>query len=131
MSQQIQKATNEARDIRGFFEIDEGLKKSFIKLLGLMKNDGVRVILYFPPYHPFAYDYYTHSNEYKIINDVETFLRNTSAEYGLTLVGSYNPHQLSIPETSFFDDVHLRDITQLKRIFSPLLMKAELKPEIF
>jgi hypothetical protein len=122
----IKEDTDEARCIHGFFELNKGLKLKFIDLIRLMQNDGVRLILYLPPYHPYAYDYYMHSDQYKIIQDVENFLRKTSETYGLTLVGSYNPHRISIPDSAFSDEIHLRDDTELKRMFAPLLMQPGL-----
>ncbi len=123
---EIQRGTDDAPYISGFFALDPDLMQKFVALVQLMKKDGVKAILFLPPYHPLAYDYYMHSNEFKIINDVEGFLRHVSATYQLPLVGSYNPHQLSIPESSFSDDMHLRDDTELKRIFSPVLTEPGL-----
>jgi len=105
-------------NITGFSQLDEDYKQEFIKLIQAMKNDGVRVILYLPPYHPIAYDWFVYSRNFKIIEDVEIYVRNIAKIYGLTLVGSYNPHLLSIPESCFFDSVHLRDDKELKKIFS-------------
>lgn len=114
-------ATEDSINFFRFVELDKGLKLNFIKLIQLMRGEGVEIILYLPPYHPLAYDFYIHSNKFKVIEDVENFLRNVSEIYGLTLVGSYNPYQLFIPESSFEDSIHLRDDTELKRIFSNVI----------
>ena len=108
---------NQPNNLVSFVELDQGLKQRFIKLIKAMKDDGIKVILFLPPYHPLAYDHYVHSNNVNIIKDVETFIRNTARSYDLTLVGSYNPNALLIPEASFSDSMHLRDDTELKRIF--------------
>jgi predicted amidohydrolase len=83
-----------------------------------MKSDGVKIILFLPPYHPFLYDHYIHSSEYKNSMDLEEFFRNIAKVYDLIIVGSYNPDRLSIPESAFSDGLHLRNDTELKKIFS-------------
>ena len=90
---------NQPNNLVSFVELDQGLKQRFIKLI---KE---------------SYDHYVHSNNVNIIKDVETFIRNTARSYDLTLVGSYNPNALLIPEASFSDSMHLRDDTELNRIF--------------
>jgi len=111
-------------NITGFSKLDEDYKQEFVKLIKTMKNDGVRVILFLPPYHPMAYDWFVHSRNFRIIEDVEIYVRKIAKIYGLTLVGSYNPHLMSIPESSFFDSVHLRDDKELIKIFSPLNLSS-------
>jgi hypothetical protein len=118
--QLVQREDMEPRDLVRFFKLDPDLKQKFIEFIRAMQDQGVRVVLFLPPYHPLAYDYCVHSDRFKIIMDVEDFLRNTSHMYSLTLVGSYNPRQLSIPESSFSDSLHLRNNTELKRIFPKL-----------
>jgi len=71
-----------------------------------------------------AYDWFVHSRNFRIIEDVEIYVRKIAKIYGLTLVGSYNPHLMSIPESSFFDSVHLRDDKELIKIFSPLNLSS-------
>ena len=99
---------NDCPNSYGYVELDQGLKQKFISFIKFMKKDGVRVILFLPPYHPVSYDFYMHSNKYKILKDVEDFLINVAKTCDLTLVGSYNPGSLSIPESSFLDSMHLR-----------------------
>lgn len=114
---QIQNSQNDATYLEGFDEVDQGLKNEFIGLVRKMKNDGVNVVIYLPPYHPCSYDYYIRSSRFKIIKDVEDFVRKISEECRVTLIGSYDPHQLAIPESAFLDEIHLKNDDKLKGIF--------------
>jgi hypothetical protein len=74
--------------------------------LDQLSADGVRVILYLPPYHPRSFAIMTVSPHDRIILDEEVYFRNLARQRGLTLVGSYDPGILSLDETCFYDEMH-------------------------
>jgi hypothetical protein len=75
-------------------------------LLDQFAADGVRVILYIPPYHPRSFAIMTASPHDRIILDEEIYFRDLAQRRGLTLVGSYNPTALGLDETCFYDEMH-------------------------
>jgi hypothetical protein len=74
--------------------------------LDQLAADGVRVILYIPPYHPRSFAIMTASHHDRIILDEETYFRELARKRGLTLVGSYDPSRLGLDETYFYDEMH-------------------------
>jgi hypothetical protein len=107
----------------GFIELDRNLKQKFVNLVQIMKKDGVKVVIFLPPFHPLAYDAYMHSNKCKIINDVEVFLRSVAKTYDLTVVGSYDPKLFSLSEADFYDEMHFRDgkLNDFSKIFRDVI----------
>jgi hypothetical protein len=76
----------------------------FDRLLAALAGDGARVALYLPPMHPRAYDLLTASQP----NHVESELRKLGAKRGVTVLGSFNPHQYQLDGVKpwFIDQYH-------------------------
>jgi hypothetical protein len=99
-----------------FLQIDASLQQRFENFVALLKQDGVEVILFLPPYHPFVYQAFM-ANHFDICNQIENYLTWFAAFKGCAIYGSYNPFKLSLTEASFFDALHFRE-SAFKQIFN-------------
>jgi len=92
--------------LKHFVKIDPELRKMLERLLDLMKRDGVEVSLFLSPYHPVVYDYISTADDYRIMLEVENYLRVLADENGIRIVGSYDPIRLNLSKTDFYDGMH-------------------------
>ena len=92
----------------------------FEKLITYLKNNGVNVYFYLTPYHPTTYDILISQEKYKIINEVEIYVKEFAKQNNIKVVGSYNPHLLNLKNEHFFDGMHTLDIAY-EIIFKDLL----------
>lgn len=107
--------------LNNFTKLDNiELFKSFILYL---KDNGVNVILYLPPYNPISYDLLSDNKKYVMINEAEKYLFAFSKKYDIKIIGSYNPHKYNFSYKDFFDGMHgldntynviFKEISQLK-----------------
>jgi hypothetical protein len=89
------------------------LFEDFIKYL---QSNNVMVILFLPPYNPFAYDILT--TRYQYIEISENYLNTLAKKYNVLTIGSYNPHKYGLTNHEFLDGMHsLENVS--KKIFSP------------
>ncbi|HEY3276406.1 MAG TPA: DUF1574 family protein [Syntrophorhabdaceae bacterium] len=89
----------------------------FEDFIQYLQKNGAEVILFLPPYHPVTYDLLVNKNEYKILADVEKYLKNYSIHNNLRLIGSYDAKQHKLGNEDFFDGMHSRDVV-VERLFS-------------
>ncbi len=92
----------------------------FEKLITYLKNNGVNVYFYLTPYHPITYDILVSKEKYKIIDEVEIYVKEFAKQNNIKVVGSYNPHMLNLKNEHFFDGMHSLD-TAYEIIFKDLL----------
>ena len=92
----------------------------FEKLITYLKNNGVNLYFYLTPYHPTTYDILISQEKYKIINEVEIYVKEFAKQNNIKVVGSYNPHLLNLKNEHFFDGMHSLDIAY-EIIFKDLL----------
>jgi hypothetical protein len=87
-----------------------------------MLFQDVEVILFLPPYHPVAYELLMDEESYRIIDDVENYIRNIAAERGIQVCGSYDPGMYKLEGTDFVDGMHLHR-NSMAKIFRPVVEK--------
>lgn len=78
---------------------------SFIKFL---KRNNVEISLWFPPYHPYVYQYIEKNNKFKNVLKAEEFFREIANKENIKTFGSYNPVLCGVEESDFSDGMHLR-----------------------
>jgi len=100
--------------LENFFELTN--IKIFEDFIQFLKKHNVEVILFLPPYHPLSYEILINKNEYKIIEEVEKYLKNYAANHNIKLLGSYNPKTYNLQSIHFYDGMHWRD-TAAKILF--------------
>lgn len=107
-------------NLYSFSSISSELREHFEDFVGLMRSDGVRVVLFLPPYHPAVYPELISRPDTKIIMEVEAYVRKFAADNDLLLVGSYAPAPMKMAGTDFYDGMHLKP-EAIRIIFSKSL----------
>ena len=74
--------------------------------MDLILQDGVEVVFFLSPYHPLVYRHLVHSEEYRIVTDVEGYFRSVAAKKGIRIIGSYDPARIGLTESDFYDGMH-------------------------
>lgn len=88
--------------------------KLFEDFINYLQTKNIEVMFLLPPYHPLTYNLLTKNHKYKIIMDVETYLRNVAAAHRIKISGSYCPAQYQFSSIDFFDGMHGKDIVMEK-----------------
>ena len=87
-------------------DLDSNAQKVLEGFVDYLRQQGVRVIFYLPPYHPKTYDLLVNSKRYQIITDIQKYVEELAKRKDVTLIGSYNPADLVLDNTAFFDGSH-------------------------
>ena len=121
------------RDVTGFRMIKDGpsnampemyfkdfeslyAKEQFEGLVRYLQAHGVRVVFLLPPFHAAAYRSCFADPKYKVVLEIETYLRDFAGRSGITVIGSYDPARYGFKGGDFFDGTHGHDIV-MKRLF--------------
>ncbi|MFA5072327.1 MAG: hypothetical protein WC539_00270 [Nitrospirota bacterium] len=82
------------------------LLNSFIEEI-LSHNIQLEFILM--PYHPLVYDFLVANTKYKIIEELERYIQEIALNKKILLRGSYNPRNLGLNGSHFYDGMHLNE----------------------
>lgn len=88
-------------------EISAEIVKKFDFFVSEMIKDGVVVEFLLLPYFPVVYEFLMSSEKYRIIGDVELFVREYAANKKLAIKGSYDPSLFNLEYIDFYDGMHL------------------------
>ncbi len=102
-----------------FTRLDPQFEQWLEAFIVRMQADGVTVIFYLPPYHPYVYDRLIASEQYRIIESAQTYFTRLANEKQVLLLGSYNPQDVGCEETEFYDGMHAK-YTCIVKVFQPL-----------
>lgn len=91
-----------------FTELDKNDIDKFHDFVKYLKGNNVEVSFWFPPYHPYVYQYIEKNNKFKNVLKAEEFFREIARKENLKTYGSYNPVLCGVEETDFSDGMHLR-----------------------
>lgn len=101
-------------DYRG---IDENSMSLFSDLIDYLQEQGVKVILYLPPYSPMLYDYIESEEMYQITLEVEARIRELAARKQTALYGSYDPAGSGLEMTDLYDVYHVKTEKMMDTFF--------------
>lgn len=91
-----------------YHEIDERTMELFAALIDYLKEQGVEVMLYLPPYSPMLYDYIESAEQYQITFEIEERIRQLAADRNVALYGSYDPAGCGLDMTDLYDIYHVK-----------------------
>ncbi len=89
-----------------FHQINTTALQQLRALVEGLQKDGVRPVILLPPYHPVTYQRFQQSSRYRIVETVETVLREWAVSEGIQVVGSYDPSRCGCSEEAFLDGMH-------------------------
>ncbi|MFC1558568.1 hypothetical protein ACFL40_04350 [candidate division KSB1 bacterium] len=98
--------SNNKYSIEDYKVLDPKLKLHFEQFITLLLNDGVEISVFLPSYYPMTYEYLVSSRNYRIIDDVENYIRKIADTYNIKVYGSYNPKRINFTEEDFYDEMH-------------------------
>lgn len=81
-----------------------------------LKSKNVNIVLFLAPYHPIAYDLLVQNENYKILTEVELYIRELAIKHSVDIKGSYNPHLYNLLNEDFLDGWHANE-SVIKNIF--------------
>ncbi len=81
---------------------------AFVKSL---QGQDIQVAFFFPPYHPIVYNHLLQTEQYKCVFQAEEWFRNYARENSIKVIGSYNPVDMGLDGTTFFDGMHLKRLS--------------------
>ncbi|MEI8013108.1 MAG: hypothetical protein WCI27_11645, partial [Candidatus Omnitrophota bacterium] len=90
-----------------FFEMDPRLKNLFERFVARVRQDGVKVVFLFSPYHPLAYEKMAVRLDTRIILDCEKYFRDFAGREDILVIGSYDPRRCGFVNSDFMDGMHL------------------------
>ena len=78
----------------------------FEKFVQRLRDDGVKVSLYLPPYHPRVYQVLSTDPKYTMVLASEQYLISFARRNNIKVFGSYDPSVYSLTHDGFFDGMH-------------------------
>jgi hypothetical protein len=105
--------------LESFYKLSN--RKLFEDFITYLQQKNVEVMFLLPPYHPITYKLLVENPKYKIIMDVERYIKNIAHTRGIKISGSYDPEKNHFSSVDFFDGLHGKDIVvkKLCQKFSP------------
>lgn len=91
-----------------FTELNKSDIDKFCSFIKFLKRNNVEISLWFPPYHPYVYQYIEKNNKFKNVLKAEEFFREIANKENIKTFGSYNPVLCGVEESDFSDGMHLR-----------------------
>ena len=88
--------------------LDDGLQEEMKRFFAYLKSQDIDIVLYLTPYHPIVYSFLRENEKYKIVLGAEKFFRTVAADYGIPVVGSYDPERCGLSNKDFLDGMHMR-----------------------
>lgn len=96
--------------MEGYTALERDQCALFEQFIAYVQSQGVEVILYLSPYHPFTYEYQRIYKYGQVAGffEVEPYVRAFAAQQGITVLGSYDPANLGLTAEDFYDGLHVR-----------------------
>lgn len=102
----------ETKDIyccRNFEELDADLTSDFQELIYFLRQQGVSVAMYLPPYSEPMYEYICSDEYYSSIPKAEEWLLKYGRDNNIQVYGSYDPTNCGVLLSDFYDAYHIKD----------------------
>ena len=88
--------------------IDAEYREIFEKSIDYLVNEkGIEIVLFMCPLSPALWEQYD-EDEMPILPEMEDFAQEFADKYGVKLVGSFNPHDIGVSNSDFYDCRHMR-----------------------
>ena len=84
--------------------------KLFEDFITYLQKKNIEVMFLLPPYHPITYKLLVENPKYKIIMDVERYIKNIASARRIKISGSYDPENSNFLSTNFTDGMHSKDV---------------------
>ena len=95
--------------IEDFAELSVDTKNDFKVFLSRLIQDGISLEIILAPYHPIVYDFIKNNAKYRLVLEVESYIKSLAKESGLELIGSYDPSHFNLDSGDFYDGMHINE----------------------
>ena len=95
--------------IENFNNVSEEIWKEFELLIKRLENHGSKIALFLSPYAPSAYEKIR--DNYTMVPITEKMVRNFAQKKKIKVYGSFNPFQLGLDDSHFYDGMHCKEKT--------------------
>lgn len=93
-------------------QLDEDLREDFSVWIKSIQRQGIKVIFFLPPYHPFVYDYLHKNVRYMNVFEAEEWVKNFANSNDIQVIGDYNPNVMDVGNSDFIDGMHMKRLSQ-------------------
>jgi len=93
---------------KGFKDIPPERWNEFEQLIKYLLDNGVKVHLYLPVWHPKVYEFFVSHENFSGVENVENAVRKLGEKYNIPVHGSYNPIKNNYTTNDFMDWLHLK-----------------------
>ena len=87
-------------------QIDPLQRKILEAFLAHLLESGTKVTLYLPPYHPTSYELMMNAPS-RFVTEIQQYFVDLAQTNGLTVIGSFDPHDLGVTNADFYDPTHI------------------------
>lgn len=94
--------------VEGYEELDKDLQNNFSLFIKHLQEQKIKVVLYFPPYHPYVYNFLKDNPRYSKVFEAELWFKNFALTHNIEVIGSYNPADMGLNEYDFLDGGHVK-----------------------
>lgn len=100
--------------IENYKEISPKCWLLFEKLINEIRHNKIEVEIFLAPYAPLVYNKI--EKEYPLVIKTESLIKNFAKSKTIKVFGSYNPYELGMDKTFFYDGMHMKE-KGIKKIF--------------
>lgn len=100
--------------VEEFDTLDTRLQNTFALFMDYLQAKNIKVILYFPPYHPYVYKFLKDNSRYSQVFKADSWFKDYATTHNIEVFGSYNPADMGLNEDDFLDGGHLKRESFLK-----------------
>ena len=108
---------DEGKSLSNYTALSERYSLIFEKFIKHVQNKNIKVVFYFPPFHPTVYQTLKTAKKYKVSLEAEAYFKEFALKNKIKIIGSYNPLSNNLASNDFVDGVHIRE-NGIKEIFS-------------
>ncbi len=99
--------TGEIYGLKNYREISSRQWELFDSLIQSLLEQNIRVELFLAPYHPKVIKHFRSEN--RIVFDVQDRLKKYASKMRISLKGSFDPKDVGLESSDFYDGMHLRE----------------------
>lgn len=100
-------------------QVDPALVEATDKLIAHLRTSGVNVVLVLAPFNPEYYDVAHQLPFGKTLHEVESIAKRFGEKFGITVAGSFDPHEVGCTAEQFYDSHHPKHAC-LKLVFKQI-----------
>lgn len=103
--------------LKDFNEISKAKTKTLIKLVAFCKKNGIQIEFLLTPFHPYTYKLLLSKPKYSLLPMTEETYKKIAANSSIKLYGSFDPANLNLNDSLFYDDMHCK-VSALRKILT-------------